>query len=180
MLDTIRAGPTVKAVSTGHIRPRRQWSRKQLGERLLHRGSAERCDSMLATELTEFETGAELVDPVLDVIRAQAEGADSLQGFQLLHCDFSRSCRWTELQLTEKNKLWEEVQDQVSELCYWARSEKSIPTECWLHSPSFPLPTSLKPLSNRTTVSCQRITWWRTAISHAVSMYVQLVIVPGL
>ncbi|ORX39445.1 tubulin beta chain [Kockovaella imperatae] len=32
-----------------------------------------------------YTEGAELVDPVLDVLRAQAEAADSLQGFQVLH-----------------------------------------------------------------------------------------------
>ena len=34
-----------------------------------------------------YTEGAELVDPVLDVLRAQAEAADSLQGFQVLHCE---------------------------------------------------------------------------------------------
>lgn len=31
-------------------------------------------------------TGAELVDPILDVLRGQVESSDSFQGFQLLHC----------------------------------------------------------------------------------------------
>jgi hypothetical protein len=30
--------------------------------------------------------GAELIDPILDVLRRQAESADSLQGFHVLHC----------------------------------------------------------------------------------------------
>jgi tubulin beta len=33
-----------------------------------------------------YTEGAELVESVMDVIRAQAENTDSLQGFQLLHC----------------------------------------------------------------------------------------------
>ncbi|KAK8853392.1 hypothetical protein IAR55_004096 [Kwoniella newhampshirensis] len=32
-----------------------------------------------------YTEGAELIDPVLDVLRHQAEGADCLQGFQVLH-----------------------------------------------------------------------------------------------
>jgi tubulin beta len=35
----------------------------------------------------ELMAGAELADPVLDVVRQQAESADSLQGFQVLHCE---------------------------------------------------------------------------------------------
>lgn len=34
-----------------------------------------------------YTEGAELVDPVLDVLRQQAENSDSLQGFQVLHCE---------------------------------------------------------------------------------------------
>lgn len=39
----------------------------------------------LIAHLAIFTEGAELVDSVLDVVRAQAEQADSLQGFQLTH-----------------------------------------------------------------------------------------------
>lgn len=34
-----------------------------------------------------YTEGAELVDGIMDVVRTQAEGADSLQGFQLTHCE---------------------------------------------------------------------------------------------
>lgn len=36
-----------------------------------------------------YTEGAELVESVLDVLRSQAENADSLQGFQVTHCVFS-------------------------------------------------------------------------------------------
>ncbi|ORY31625.1 tubulin beta chain [Naematelia encephala] len=32
-----------------------------------------------------YTEGAELIDPIMDILRTQAEGADSLQGFQVLH-----------------------------------------------------------------------------------------------
>jgi tubulin beta len=41
---------------------------------------------MVAQTFTDLDVGAELVDPILDVLRQQAEGADSLQGFQVTHC----------------------------------------------------------------------------------------------
>jgi hypothetical protein len=37
--------------------------------------------------LADPDTGAELVDSILDVLRQQAENADSLQGFQVTHCE---------------------------------------------------------------------------------------------
>jgi tubulin beta len=36
-----------------------------------------------------YTEGAELVDPILDVLRAQVESSDSFQGFQLLHCEWN-------------------------------------------------------------------------------------------
>lgn len=29
--------------------------------------------------------GAELIDPILDIVRRQSEGCDALQGFQIIH-----------------------------------------------------------------------------------------------
>lgn len=34
-----------------------------------------------------YTEGAELIDPILDVLRQQVENTDSFQGFQLLHCE---------------------------------------------------------------------------------------------
>lgn len=34
-----------------------------------------------------YTEGAELVEGIMDVVRTQAEGADSLQGFQFTHCE---------------------------------------------------------------------------------------------
>lgn len=36
-----------------------------------------------------YTEGAELADTVMDVIRQQAEGSDSLQGFQFTHCAYT-------------------------------------------------------------------------------------------
>jgi hypothetical protein len=38
-----------------------------------------------------YTEGAELADNVMDVIRQQAEGSDSLQGFQFTHCEYCYS-----------------------------------------------------------------------------------------
>jgi hypothetical protein len=43
--------------------------------------------------LADPNTGAELVDSILDVLRQQAENADSLQGFQVTHCEFYSTSR---------------------------------------------------------------------------------------
>lgn len=39
-----------------------------------------------------YTEGAELVDPILDVLRQQVENTDSFQGFQLLHCESLQAC----------------------------------------------------------------------------------------
>lgn len=33
----------------------------------------------------ELHSGAELIDPILDIIRRQSESCDALQGFQIIH-----------------------------------------------------------------------------------------------
>lgn len=33
----------------------------------------------------EMSSGAELIDPILDIIRRQSEACESLQGFQIIH-----------------------------------------------------------------------------------------------
>jgi hypothetical protein len=43
--------------------------------------------------LADPNTGAELLDSILDVLRQQAENADSLQGFQVTHCEFYSTSR---------------------------------------------------------------------------------------
>ena len=48
-----------------------------------------------------YTEGAELVDNVLDVVRREAEGCDSLQGFQITHSLGGKSFEFSRLQRRE-------------------------------------------------------------------------------
>ncbi|KAJ7784705.1 beta-tubulin 1 tubb1 [Mycena metata] len=77
-------GPLWRSFPPRQLRFRTKWSGKQLGKRTCVNPATFLSDVGL-TLPTDYTEGAELVDSVLDVVRREAEGADSLQGFQITH-----------------------------------------------------------------------------------------------
>jgi hypothetical protein len=114
-----------------------------------------------------YTEGAELVESVMDVIRHQTENTDSLQGFQLLHCESDLLRRVGEM--ADEQLLEEELVPVLDRYC-WQRSGRSIQTECLLPSRFSLRQRYPRLLSSLTTPSCLPTIWSRTVTSLVVSM----------